>query len=221
MPDPKLRELAIEALTNFNAKKPSRLAKTKDVVALVTSLLALPTAFISVIGLLQQTQRVNVAERQTNAVQQRATAGLQTAQTEITGLKTALVDLKTAPPQGDIGAINNAITRANSISETLTNTQSQILAPWQVVIGDYADLNEARQKQDAAQKVGYSNSEIFGQPPHLHMRFRFSTESEAKVAADKLKAARVSHEPDVRHVRNSATPSPQRAATPQPSESPL
>jgi hypothetical protein len=206
MPDSKLRELAIQALTNFNAKKPSRLAKTKDTVALVSSLLALPTALISVIGLLQQTQRANVAQQQTNTVQMAATAGLQTAQSQVNGL---LGDLKTVPPQGDTGAINNAITRANAISEALTNTQSQILTAavepsiaqpsqeWQVVIGDYADMNEARQKQDAAQKVGYSNSEIYGQPPHLHMRFHFSTKSDAKVAADKLKAARVSHEPEV------------------------
>jgi hypothetical protein len=206
MPDSKLRELAIQALTNFNAKKPSRLAKTKDTVALVSSLLALPTALISVIGLLQQTQRANVAQQQTNTVQMAATAGLQTAQSQVNGL---LGDLKTVPPQGDTGAINNAITRANAISEALTNTQSQILTAavepsiaqpsqeWQVVIGDYADMNEARQKQDAAQKVGYSNSEIYGQPPHLHMRFHFSTKSDAQVAADKLKAARVSHEPEV------------------------
>ena len=70
-------------------------------------------------------------------------------------------------------------------------------AGWQVAIGDYGDLNEARQKKEAAATVGYSNSEIYGQVPHLHMRFRFSTKTDAKIAAEKLKAAGVSSSPEV------------------------
>ena len=68
---------------------------------------------------------------------------------------------------------------------------------WQVVIGDYKNQMEALQKQESAAKLGYSNSEIYGEPPHLHMRFRFSSKQDATTAAEKLKAARVSHEPDV------------------------
>jgi hypothetical protein len=213
MPDSKLRELAdlaTKALTKFNAKEPSRLDKTKDVVALMTSLLALATAIIAGTGWLLQTERTYVAQReanaaqrgasaaqrQTNTAQVTATAGLGTATTEVNGVVDAL---KSAPPQDAKGAIENAINSLNSIRQTLTNTQSKVVPPWQVVIGDYADWDEALRKQDAAEKVGYSNSEIFGQPPHLHMRFGFSTESDAKIAADKLKAARVSHEPDVVH----------------------
>jgi hypothetical protein len=79
-----------------------------------------------------------------------------------------------------------------------------MLAPagnWQVVIGDYADYNEAQRKQEAASRIGYSNSEIYGEAPHLHMRFVFPTKEEATAAAGKIKAARISHEPDVLRYR--------------------
>jgi hypothetical protein len=209
MPDSRLKDLAIEALTNLNAKKPSRLARTKDTVALVTSLLALPTALISVIGLLQQTHRADVAQQQKTTVQATADTGLETTRQDVEQLRNALVDLKKAPPQDNTNAIDEAITRANSIGAAVANTQTQLRTAsaeqsvlpaakeWHVVIGDYADLNEARRKQDAAQQVGYSNSEIYGEPPHLHMRFRFSSKEDATFAAEKLKAARISHEPDV------------------------
>jgi hypothetical protein len=206
MPDSKLRELAIEALTNLNAKKPSRLAKTKDIVALLTSLLALPTALISVIALLQQAQRAAFAEKQNAAVQATAAAAdinLATTRDQVGQLIAGLTE---AAPQDPSGAIKAAIATANTIEQGVAGTQTQLRAVtepttaqagWQVVIGDYADLKEAGKKQNAAGKLGYSNSEIFGKTPHLHMRFPFSTKEDATIAAEKLKAAGISHEPDV------------------------
>jgi hypothetical protein len=65
------------------------------------------------------------------------------------------------------------------------------------VIGDYKNQKEAVQKQESAAKLGYSNSEIYGEPPHLHMRFPFSTKQEAITVGEKLRAAGIAHEPDV------------------------
>jgi hypothetical protein len=142
----------------------------------------------------------------TDAAQQQ----LVTTQTELDQLRTVLVALKNAaPPQTNTDAIDQAILRTEKIGESVASTDSQLRtataessplpAPqeWQVVIGDYADQKEAGLKQDAARKLGYSNSEIYGQPPHLHMRFRFPTKAEAAAAAQKLKVARIAHEPDV------------------------
>lgn len=135
---------------------------------------------------------------------------LLTTQSQLNQLRLALVDLKkAAPPQSNTEAIDQAIQRTEEIGKSVASTDSQLRtaiaepspAPasqeWQVVIGDYADQGEAGPKQDAARKLGYSNSEIYGQPPHLHMRFRFPTKGDATAAAQKIKAARISHEPDV------------------------
>jgi hypothetical protein len=72
---------------------------------------------------------------------------------------------------------------------------------WQVIIGDYKDEQELEGKKLAAQNAGYTNGEPFGTPPHLHLRFRFASREGAKEAADRLKAAKVSHEPDVLRYR--------------------
>jgi hypothetical protein len=214
----RLRELAEEALTNLNARKPSRLGRTKDAVALVSSLLGIPTALISVLGLLQQTQRANIVEQQKSNVVAIANSHLQETQSEVQQLKNSLVDLKKEPAQTNTAAIDQAIDRADTIQAGVATTQTQLrtaavaqqapqqqpiqqmFAPtknWQVVIGDYADLNEAQRKQDAASKIGYDNSEIYGDAPHLHMRFIFPTKEDATAAAEKIKAARIGHEPDV------------------------
>jgi SPOR domain len=72
---------------------------------------------------------------------------------------------------------------------------------WIVFIGQYNSEDEAKRKQQAAARVGYSDSEIFRQGRYLHLRFRFSTQQEAEAAAAKLKQAGVSHEPDVSRSR--------------------
>lgn len=207
MPDSKLKELAIEALTNLNARKPSRLAKAKDIIAVVSSLLALPTAFISVVGLLQQTRRAEVAVQQKSTVQAIADSHLQTTRTEVQQLRNTLVSI--TPSQENKTVIDEAITRATTIEQGIVGAQTQLQAAateqnippavsgWQVVIGDYKNQMEALQKQQAAAKLGYLNSEIYGEPPHLHMRFRFSSKQDATTAAQQLKAARIAHEPDV------------------------
>lgn len=98
-------------------------------------------------------------------------------------------------------------TRAN-FPDTLPKLPQAPLAPqeqipvvatdgWQVLIGDYKDAKEAEGKMADATKAGYPGGEIFGQPPHLHARFRFTTREEARNAANVLREARVSHSPDV------------------------
>jgi len=72
---------------------------------------------------------------------------------------------------------------------------------WQVVIGDYKDQTEQQSKVEAAAKAGFSNAEPFGNPLFRHLRFRFGSREAAKEAADKLKAEKVSHEPDVLRYR--------------------
>ena len=68
---------------------------------------------------------------------------------------------------------------------------------WQVVIGDYADANEAASKLKAAAKAGFLTTEIFGQPGHQQMRLVFPTKAAADQAAAVLKEKRISHEPEV------------------------
>jgi hypothetical protein len=72
---------------------------------------------------------------------------------------------------------------------------------WQVVIGDYKDEKEQQTRKDAAAKAGVPEGEPFGNPAYKHLRFRFPTREAAKAAADKLKKANVSHEPDVLRYR--------------------
>src|SRR5262249_34023301 len=70
---------------------------------------------------------------------------------------------------------------------------------WLVFIGQYDSEAEAKRKQQQAAAAGYPNSEIFRQGRYFHLRFRFASQQEAQEAADKLKKARVSHEPECAH----------------------